>query len=190
MKRAGSVWKRSPKTPISRSRYTDNVSASCMCLTRSRGPKRPRRWPRWRDNVRGGLTARCNVCGNIATWCSTGTIARSAGSVYPASGFFRSFSWPLRRWWIYSCWPLCHSARGTRCCRSSSHSLRWTCCLPRSPAFWNANQSCAPGAFLPMRLIYRPMLSYCVWKAILRAIKGAWVSWGKLERTASVPVRA
>ena len=43
---------------------------------------------------------------------------------------------------------------------------------------------------LPMRLIYRPMLSYCIWKAILRAIKVAWVSWGKLERTASVPVRA
>ncbi len=42
---------------------------------------------------------------------------------------------------------------------------------------------------IPMRLIYRPMLSYCVWKAILRGIKGAWVSWGKLERTASVPVR-
>jgi peptidoglycan-N-acetylglucosamine deacetylase len=42
---------------------------------------------------------------------------------------------------------------------------------------------------LPMRLIYRPMLSYCILKAILRAIKGAWVSWGKLERTASVPVR-
>jgi len=42
---------------------------------------------------------------------------------------------------------------------------------------------------LPMRLIYRPMLSYCIWKGILRAIKGAWVSWGKLERTASVPVR-
>jgi len=43
---------------------------------------------------------------------------------------------------------------------------------------------------LPMRLIYRPMLSYCVCKAILRAIKGACVSWVKLERTASVPVRA
>jgi len=43
---------------------------------------------------------------------------------------------------------------------------------------------------LPMRLIYRPMLSYCIWQAILRAVKGAWVSWGKLERTASVPVRA
>src|SRR5438067_1699003 len=43
---------------------------------------------------------------------------------------------------------------------------------------------------LPMRLLYRPMLSYCILKAILRAIKGAGVSWGKLERTASVPVRA
>jgi hypothetical protein len=39
-----------------------------------------------------------------------------------------------------------------------------------------------------MRLIYRdaelPHL-----EAILRAVKGAWVSWGKLERTASVPAR-
>lgn len=43
---------------------------------------------------------------------------------------------------------------------------------------------------LPMRLIYRPMLSYVIWKAILRAVKGAFVSWGKLERTASVPMRA
>jgi multisubunit Na+/H+ antiporter MnhE subunit len=42
---------------------------------------------------------------------------------------------------------------------------------------------------LPMRLIYRPILSYCIWKAILRAVKGALVGWGKLERTASVPVR-
>lgn len=43
---------------------------------------------------------------------------------------------------------------------------------------------------IPMRLIYRPMLSYVIWKAILRALKGAFVSWGKLERTASVPARA
>src|SRR2546423_15487405 len=43
---------------------------------------------------------------------------------------------------------------------------------------------------LPMRLIYRPMLSYVIWKAIFRAVKGALVGWGKLERTASVPVRA
>jgi cellulose synthase/poly-beta-1,6-N-acetylglucosamine synthase-like glycosyltransferase len=42
---------------------------------------------------------------------------------------------------------------------------------------------------IPMRLIYRPLLSYVIWKAILRALKGAWVGWGKLERTASVPVR-
>ena len=43
---------------------------------------------------------------------------------------------------------------------------------------------------LPMRLIYRPLLSWVIWRAILRALKGAWVTWGKLERTASVPVRA
>src|SRR5262249_56925645 len=42
---------------------------------------------------------------------------------------------------------------------------------------------------LPMRLIYRPMLSYCVWKAILRAIKGACVSWDKLESKGDVLVR-
>jgi len=42
---------------------------------------------------------------------------------------------------------------------------------------------------LPMRLLYRPLLSYVIWKAILRAVKGVIVSWGKLERTASVPVR-
>src|SRR5205809_3269815 len=57
------------------------------------------------------------------------------------------------------------------------------CLLEREPLVWALR-------ILPMRLIYRPMLSYCIWKAILRAIKGAWVSWGKLERTASVPVRA
>ena len=39
---------------------------------------------------------------------------------------------------------------------------------------------------IPMRFLYRPLLSYVVWKAILRALKGAWVGWGKLDRTASV----
>ncbi len=39
---------------------------------------------------------------------------------------------------------------------------------------------------IPMRFIYRPMLSYVVWKAILRALRGAVVEWGKLDRTASV----
>jgi cellulose synthase/poly-beta-1,6-N-acetylglucosamine synthase-like glycosyltransferase len=42
---------------------------------------------------------------------------------------------------------------------------------------------------LPMRIIYRPMLSWVIWRALYRAFKGAWVTWGKLERTASIPVR-
>ncbi len=39
---------------------------------------------------------------------------------------------------------------------------------------------------LPMRLIYRVLLSYVVWKAIGRALRGALVGWGKIERTAGV----
>lgn len=38
---------------------------------------------------------------------------------------------------------------------------------------------------LPMRLLYRPLLCWVVWKAVLKAVKGAWVGWGKLERRAS-----
>jgi len=41
---------------------------------------------------------------------------------------------------------------------------------------------------IPMRLLYRPLLSWVVWRAIVKAAKGAWVTWGKLERTASVEV--
>ena len=41
---------------------------------------------------------------------------------------------------------------------------------------------------LPMRLIYRPLLSWVIWRSIIKAFKGAWVTWGKLERTASVEV--
>ncbi|HEX4086722.1 MAG TPA: polysaccharide deacetylase family protein [Chthoniobacteraceae bacterium] len=43
---------------------------------------------------------------------------------------------------------------------------------------------------LPMRIIYRPLLSWVIWKALYRASKGAWVTWHKTERTASMPVRA
>lgn len=43
---------------------------------------------------------------------------------------------------------------------------------------------------LPMRFFYRPMLAYVIWRSIFRAFKGAFVAWGKLERTASVPSRA
>lgn len=39
---------------------------------------------------------------------------------------------------------------------------------------------------LPMRFLYRPVLNYVVIKAVLRAMKGVWVGWGKLDRTASV----
>ena len=39
---------------------------------------------------------------------------------------------------------------------------------------------------LPMRLIYRPVFNYAVAKAIFKALKGVWVGWGKLDRTASV----
>ena len=43
---------------------------------------------------------------------------------------------------------------------------------------------------LPMRFFYRPILAIVIWRSILRAFKGAFVAWGKLERTASVPSRA
>ena len=41
---------------------------------------------------------------------------------------------------------------------------------------------------IPMRLIYRPLLSWVVWKSILNAARGVLVGWGKLERTASATV--
>jgi len=43
---------------------------------------------------------------------------------------------------------------------------------------------------IPMRLVYRPLLAWVIWRSILRALKGALVGWGKIERTASVPSRA
>jgi peptidoglycan-N-acetylglucosamine deacetylase len=39
---------------------------------------------------------------------------------------------------------------------------------------------------VPMRFVYRPMLSWVIWKSLIKAAKGVLVSWGKLERTASV----
>ncbi|MEI8312578.1 MAG: polysaccharide deacetylase family protein, partial [Verrucomicrobiota bacterium] len=41
---------------------------------------------------------------------------------------------------------------------------------------------------IPQRFVYRPLLSYVIWKSILHALRGAWVGWGKLQRTASVSV--
>jgi len=75
--------------------------------------------------------------------------------------------------------------------------------LPYFAAFLGAELLLAMGAcrmegaplrsawrILPMRFIYRPLLSYVVWKSLLRAIRGVWVGWGKLERTGSVPEAA
>ncbi|MDP9291328.1 MAG: polysaccharide deacetylase, partial [Verrucomicrobiota bacterium] len=42
---------------------------------------------------------------------------------------------------------------------------------------------------IPMRLLYRPLLGWVIWRAIFKALKGALVTWGKLDRTASMPVR-
>ena len=58
-------------------------------------------------------------------------------------------------------------------------------------ACWMEGEKLRKAAIIfPMRLIYRPLLSWVIWRAIVRAIKGALVTWGKLERTASIPVRA
>ncbi len=42
---------------------------------------------------------------------------------------------------------------------------------------------------LPMRFVYRPLLAWVIWKSIFHALRGAFVTWGKLERTASVTAR-
>jgi peptidoglycan-N-acetylglucosamine deacetylase len=39
---------------------------------------------------------------------------------------------------------------------------------------------------IPMRFLYRPLLSYAVWRSIHRVLKGAWVGWDKSERRGSV----
>jgi peptidoglycan-N-acetylglucosamine deacetylase len=39
---------------------------------------------------------------------------------------------------------------------------------------------------IPMRLVYRPLLSIAVWKSLFRAVRGAWVGWGKQDRKGSV----
>jgi cellulose synthase/poly-beta-1,6-N-acetylglucosamine synthase-like glycosyltransferase len=43
---------------------------------------------------------------------------------------------------------------------------------------------------LPMRLLYRPVLAWSVWKAIIRALRGAWFAWGHQERRGLIPAMA
>jgi len=38
----------------------------------------------------------------------------------------------------------------------------------------------------PMRVLYRPLLCFAVWASILRALRGAWYGWGKLDRKGTV----
>ena len=38
----------------------------------------------------------------------------------------------------------------------------------------------------PMRILYRPLLCFSVWLAIIRALRGAWYGWSKLERKGTV----
>ena len=62
---------------------------------------------------------------------------------------------------------------------------------PSDPCLYSGTRKPAQcWRIIPMRLTYRPLLSYAIWKAIFRAFNGGLVSAGKLERTASVPVRA
>lgn len=42
---------------------------------------------------------------------------------------------------------------------------------------------------IPMRILYRPLLSFAIWSSILNVMKGALVGWGKLERKGSVTPR-
>jgi cellulose synthase/poly-beta-1,6-N-acetylglucosamine synthase-like glycosyltransferase len=43
---------------------------------------------------------------------------------------------------------------------------------------------------IPMRFVYRPLLSYIVWRSILHMLRGAWVGWGKLDRKGTVDMHA
>ena len=42
---------------------------------------------------------------------------------------------------------------------------------------------------IPQRFVYRPLLSFMVWRAIQRAARGAVVAWGKQDRKASVKMK-
>ncbi len=38
----------------------------------------------------------------------------------------------------------------------------------------------------PMRVMYRPLLCFAVWVSLIRALRGAWYGWGKLDRKGTV----
>jgi len=56
------------------------------------------------------------------------------------------------------------------------------CWLEREPLYRSL-------LIIPMRFAYRWLLAWVVWKSIRRAIRGALVGWGKLERTGTATVQ-
>lgn len=56
-------------------------------------------------------------------------------------------------------------------------------------ACWIEEESLMQAAWIiPMRFVYRPLLSFVIWRSILHMLRGAVVGWGKLERNGSVAV--
>lgn len=41
-------------------------------------------------------------------------------------------------------------------------------------------------SILLMRVVYRPLLAYAVWRSLFRALRGSWSGWSKLERRGTV----
>ena len=60
-----------------------------------------------------------------------------------------------------------------------------------SLACWIEREPIETAAWIiPMRFVYRPVLSYVVWRSILQMLRGAWVGWGKLDRKGTVAMHA
>jgi len=53
-------------------------------------------------------------------------------------------------------------------------------CVMEKESVWQA------GYILLMRLVYRPLLAYAVWRSIFRTLRGKWGGWSKLERRGTV----
>jgi peptidoglycan-N-acetylglucosamine deacetylase len=60
-----------------------------------------------------------------------------------------------------------------------------------SLACWIEKESLKRAAWIiPMRFVYRPVLSYVVWCSIIHMLRGVWVGWGKLDRKGTVAMQA
>jgi len=177
-KRVGSVWKNARrKTPISRSRTPTTVQRIVYVPERDRVDRSAR------DSGHAGTATFAWAYGTLqCLWKHRDMVFNwnyraLAGSVCPASGFSKSFSVAITRMVDFVPAASLPFASGARCCRSSY--------LPRNgPAL--ATLACileretnpARLAHLPMRLIYRPMLSYASGKQSSRYQKAHAVKPG------------